>query len=108
MTDADISEEDGYASSDWEPRENVKPRFYIPSEPSSALIDVANITKDSCHIAEEDRYASSDWEPREKSSHGSTSQRAFFALIDVANIADDVDPFAMGLQRGSPTSKSSI
>ncbi|POV94257.1 hypothetical protein PSHT_16317, partial [Puccinia striiformis] len=78
MTDADISEEDGYALSDWEPRENVKPRFYIPSEPSSALLDGANITEDSCHIAEEDGYAS------EPSS----------ALLHGTNIADNVDPFA--------------
>ncbi|KAI7951847.1 hypothetical protein MJO28_007531 [Puccinia striiformis f. sp. tritici] len=101
MTDADISEEDGYASSDWEPRENVKPRFYIPSEPSSALIDVANITKDSCHIAEEDRYASSDWEPRENiKPRFYIPSEPSSALIDVANIADDVDPFANGSPEG--------
>ncbi|KAI7944452.1 hypothetical protein MJO28_010147 [Puccinia striiformis f. sp. tritici] len=90
MTDADISEEDGYASSDWEPRENVKPRFYIPSEPSSALLNGANITEDSCHIAEEDGYASSDWEPRENvKPRFYIPSKPSSALLDGANITED-------------------
>ncbi|KAI9613422.1 hypothetical protein H4Q26_010025 [Puccinia striiformis f. sp. tritici PST-130] len=68
-----INEDDGYASSEWELRENIKPRFHIPDQPSSLPMDGANIAEDSCHIAEEncyasedDGFASSDWELREK------------------------------------------
>ncbi|KAI9625555.1 hypothetical protein KEM48_010817 [Puccinia striiformis f. sp. tritici PST-130] len=74
----------------WEPRENVKPRFYIPSEPSSALLNGANITEDSCHIAEEDGYASSDWEPRENvKPRFYIPSKPSSALLDGANITED-------------------